>query len=232
MTTAPSIRRDRLHWIAIAEWAAALALAAFIWRLGPTGPIPMHFDFHGRVDRWGDRGQASLMLVGVTLLMALFYGMITAMGRGHAPDESTARGLRSGRIVLLVMSAFLAVVTSEMVFAGFAPGEPDTVRGRLMAGTLSALFLMVGALIGKAGPNPFVGLRLYWALKSRLAWDKSNRLLGRLFFGVGLAGLIAAPFAPPAQEFPVLILAILGSAALAAIESWRVWRSDPERLLP
>lgn len=232
MSIAPNVRRDRVHLAAAAEAAAALVLAACVWCLGPTGPIPMHFDIHGGVDRWGNRDQAALMLAGVTLLMGLAYGVLTAMGRGQMLDEAAGRGLRAGRIVVVIMGAFLALIVAEMVFAGFAPGESDTVRGRLMAGTLSALFLAVGSLIGKAGPNPFVGVRLYWAFKSRLAWDKSNRLLGRLFFWIGGAGLLAAPFAPPTREFPVLILAILGAAALAAVESWRVWRTDPERLLP
>lgn len=234
MTTVPSNPRDRLHLVAIGEAVAAMALAACIWRLGPLGPIPMHFDFHGRVDQWGDRGQAALVLVGLTLMMAVFYLVLVAMGRGEAPDSPKRRGLRAGRIVVVVLSTFIAIQTAEMTFAGFAPGEPDAVRGRLMAGTFSALFLVVGALIGKAGPNPFVGAGLvgfYWSFKSRLAWDKSNRLLGRLFFWIGLAGLAAAPFVPPAREFPVLILAITVAVALGIIEGWRVSRTDPDRQL-
>jgi uncharacterized membrane protein len=232
MTIGPSIRRDRLHLVAIGEVVAALALAAYIWRFGPTGQLPMHFDSHGGVDRWGGRGEAALTLVGLTTMMAAFYLVLMSMSRGEAPDSSTRRGLRAGRIVVVAMSTFIALLTAVMVFARFAPGEPDPVVGRVVAGMLSALFLVVGALMGKAGPNPFVGVRVYWAFKSRLAWDKSNRLLGRLFFWIGLAGLVAAPFAPPGQEFQALILAITVAAVLAVIESWRVWRTDPERVRP
>lgn len=234
MTTVHFGRPDRLHLVAIGEVVAAMVLAACMWRLGPLGPIPMHFDFHGRVDQWGNRGEAALALVLLTLMMAAFYLALLFMSRREAPESPKRRGLRAGRMAMVAISTFIAVLSAEMVFAGFAPGEPDIVRGRMLAGTFSALFLVVGALIGKTGPNPFVGAGIpsfYWSFKSRLAWDKSNRLLGRVFFWTGLAGLAAASFAPPAREFPLLILAILGGAVLAIIEGWRVSRTDPDRPL-
>jgi hypothetical protein len=50
MTTVPSDRPDWLHLVAVGEAVAALVLAAYIWRFGPTGPIPMHFNLHGDAD--------------------------------------------------------------------------------------------------------------------------------------------------------------------------------------
>ena len=38
------------------------------------------------------------------------------------------------------------------------------------------LFAALGALLGRVGPNPWVGVRTPWAYKSRTAWDRSNRL--------------------------------------------------------
>jgi uncharacterized membrane protein len=238
MTTVPLTRLDRLHLVAAGEAVAALALAAYIWRFGPTGPIPMHFNGQGHVDRWGGRGEAAAWLAGLTLLIAMFYGVFSAMARGESPDSPTWRGIRAARIVMVAVNTFTAVLVSGMVFGRFAPGGsdvsgvPDMVRGRLLAGGLSGLFLVIGAVLGKTGPNPFVGVRVYWSFKSRLAWDKSNRLLGRLLFWIGLTGLVTAPFVPPTEELPALMLAILGSVVLSVIESWRVWRTDPERVRP
>ena len=187
----------------------------------------MHFDVHGQVNRWGDRSEAALALAGVTVLLALGYLLLSSMARGHAPDSPSWRGLRIGRIVVLTMIGLIAVLTSEMVFGADLGG-----RGRVRVATLALIFLVVGALIGKAAPNPVVGVRTYWSLKSRLAWDKSNRLAGRLFFWIGLCGLIAAPIAPPAEATTALMTAVLGAAGLAVFESWRVWRTDPDRKFP
>jgi uncharacterized membrane protein len=161
-----------------------------------------------------------------------FYLALLFMGRREAPDSPKRRGLRAGRTVVMALSAFITIMHAEMVFLGFAPGEPGTMRGRVMVGTVSAIALAMGALIGKTGPNPFVGaglLSFVWSFKSRQAWDKSNRLKGRLYFWIGLAGLVAAPIAPPERELPPLILALLGATALTVIEGWRVARTDPDR---
>lgn len=194
MTTAPSIRPDRLHLIAAGVAIAVLALAAYIWRFGPAGPIPMHIGIHGQVDGWGHRGDQAFMIVACTAMMAVFYFGLLFMARREAPESPRRRGLRTGRIVVVAISTLVATLSAEMTFAGFAPGGPDAVRGRLMTATLSAILLVIGALIGKAGPNPFVGaglLSFIWSFKSRQAWDKSGRLKGRLYFWIGLAGLVA-----------------------------------------
>ena len=231
MTTTRSGWNDPLHWIALTEGAGALALAGYLWRFGPTGPIPMHLDLYGRVDRWGDRTQAALALAGLTLLLALGYLLLMAMDHGRLDESPVRRGLRSGRIVLMLVGALIAAVPASIIF-GVSLGEADVGPGRLLPAALALVILVTGALLGKTAPNPVVGVRTYWALKSRLAWDKSNRLAGRLFFWIGALGLVAAPLAPAAQLTAALVIAIIGAAALAVIESWRVWRADPDRNVP
>jgi uncharacterized membrane protein len=94
---------------------------------------------------------------------------------------------------------------------------------------VSLILLVLGAFLGRVAPNPVVGVRTPWSYKSRLAWDRSNRLAGRLFFLLGLIGLIAAPVAPQPLGALSLTGAALIVAALSVFESWRVWRSDPDR---
>ena len=234
MTTAPTkpSRLDSIDQCALAMAYATIALAVCIWRFAPAGPIPMHLDFWGRVNGWGDHNEAALVVGGTTGLIGFFYVFVGAMARGHAPDSPARRGLRTARVALLAIGVLIAVLMAELAFSGVRPGVDPSAQSRIWTATLSLIFLVIGALIGKASPNPFVGVRTYWALKSRLAWDKSNRLAGRLFFWIGLAGLIAAPVAPPEPETAVVISAVLLAVALSVFESWRIWRTDPDRQFP
>ncbi len=84
-------------------------------------------------------------------------------------------------------------------------------------------------MMGKVAPNALVGVRTPWSLTSKLAWEKSNRLAGRLFFWGGLVGVFLAPVAPAPLGMRVLLAAVLLIGAVTVLESWRVWRSDPER---
>lgn len=99
----------------------------------------------------------------------------------------------------------------------------------LQMGGVSLLFLAVGAFLGRVGSNVVVGVRTPWAFKSKLAWEKSNRLAGRLLSLLGLTGIVVAPFAPQPAGVLVLIGAVLVAAAWSGFESWRVWRADPDR---
>ena len=99
----------------------------------------------------------------------------------------------------------------------------------MTAALMSLLFAVLGAFMGRVAPNPIVGVRTPWAYKSRLAWDRSNRLAGRLFFWLGLLGLITAPLAPQPLGFSLLIVGVLIAAGWSVFESWRVWRTDADR---
>ena len=132
--------------------------------------------------------------------------------------------------MLVAVQILVTALLAAMAFGGAT--APQLGGGRLMTAALALIFLVVGALIGKAGPNPFVGVRTYWSLRSRLAWDKSNRLAGRLFFWLGLIALPVSPFAPPQLLTPVLTIRAMAAGAVSVLESWRVWRSDPDRGRP
>lgn len=206
--------------------AAGAVLAVFgpgVVLFGPTGDLPIHYAVDGTADDWAGRGVVGGMIAALGAGLAILGG---GMGRAaaRAPDEARGRALRASQLTLLI--ALVGV-------AGFAAGtsltRAETISGALPMAGLGSLFLGIGAFLGRAGPNPFVGVRTPWTYKSRLAWDRANRLAGRLLCLIGLAGLVAAPFAPQPAGLSILISAVLVAALASVVESWRVWRADPDR---
>ena len=201
------------------------ALALWIAVNGPTGPVPVHFGLDGRPDRYGDRNEVAallLFLAGLTAVVAGSMGWYAA----RSDDPSRRRGLRSGQLVALVSLTGVAIFSAWTTLA--ATGGEILEPAVSMAG-VGLLIAAIGAFLGRVGPNPFVGVRTPWSYKSRLAWDRSNRLAGRLFFWIGLTGVLAAPLAPQPVGTIGLVVAILIAAVWSAAESWRVWRADPDR---
>jgi uncharacterized membrane protein len=220
-------RRFTLLDLATALVAAAiLAAAAWVALRGPTGPIPMHFDLQGRPDRWGDRSELAALL-GVMAVAAGATGGGLGWYAARTGDPSRRRGLRLGQGLTLAIIAMTTATIGFSTLSGMGEaGSRDL--GWATAGT-SLLMIIIGAVLGRVPPNPVVGVRTPWNYKSRLAWDRSNRLAGRLFFWLGLAGLISVPFAPGSISLPIFVAAILLAAAWSVFESWRVWRTDPDR---
>ncbi len=209
---------------ATAAAVVMIAVAAIsIYVAGPTELMPYHYGADGQADAWAGREAIGGGIGVLALLTAAFAGGM-GVAAARAEDDARARSLRFGQV--LILATFLAI----SLFAGGASVSGLTSLGAVipMAG-LSFLFLLIGALLGRVGPNPIAGVRTPWSYKSRLAWDRSNRLAGRLFFLIGLAGLAVAPVAPQPLGYQLLILAVLFAAVWAAIESWRVWRTDPDR---
>jgi uncharacterized membrane protein len=73
------------------------------------------------------------------------------------------------------------------------------------------------------------GVRTPWTLTSDLSWDRTNRLVGRLFVIAGLT-LIVLTFTGNAE---LIVWVMVGWIAVILVGgfwySYRVWASDPNR---
>lgn len=203
-----------------------IAIAIWVQVAGPSTPLPMHFDIHGQPDRWGDRSELAGVIAFMAVLAAITAGPMSWYAR-RTPDAARRRGLQIGQLVsLLAIGGVSAVMLWTILGHSSTQTPPSTT---MSAGLLSLLFAVLGAFLGRVAPNPVVGVRTPWNYKSRLAWDRSNRLAGRLLFWLGVLGLITAPLAPQPLGFSLLIVGVLIAAGWSVFESWRVWRADPDR---
>ncbi|CAN7245562.1 SdpI family protein [Brevundimonas sp. LjRoot202] len=190
---------------------------------GPLELMPVHYGLDGEVDRWGGRGEVGGLIAALGVLIVVIAGG-NGLAAGRTDDPARRRALRMAQLVSLI------VLLGVALFAGGASlGGVVSIAGGLPMAGFSLILLAAGALLGRVGPNPFVGLRTPWTYKSRLAWDRSNRLAGRLLFMLGLFGLAASAVAPQPAGLMVLGAGLLIAMLWAVVESWRVWRADPDR---
>lgn len=196
-----------------------------VWTVfaGPTELLPVHWNASGQADDWGTRELVGGVLIGLALLTLLLGGGMGVASR-RADDPARARALRYAQLVVILSLPLISLLAASASLSG-----TTDIGGAVPVALMSLAFLLIGAFLGRVGPNPFVGVRTPWAYKSRLAWDRSNRLAGRLFFVIGLAGLLTAPFAPRPLNLYALLAAIVLAALWSVVESWRVWRTDPDR---
>lgn len=212
--------------VAPAAVVGQAALGLYVWKFGSTAPIPMHFGLSGEVDRWGDRTEAAAMIGGMAALTVVIAGAMDWSARQPWADDARRRGLGHAKSVGIAAPVLLSAMMGGLALAP----NPSALGGQQVVLTaVCGLLAVIGAMMGKIAPNALVGVRTPWSLNSKLAWEKSNRLAGRLFFWGGLAGVFLAPVAPEPLGMRVLLGAVLLIAAVTVLESWRVWRSDPER---
>ena len=215
---------------ALALVTVQAAMAVYIYQFGPTGPIAIHFDLQGHPNGWAGRHAVAIgieVLAGITAAINLMLRIGVSRRPGFADAERTLA------LTQAVVLATTALITTLLVSLALANGQGISLL-RLPLSFVWLIFIIVGAFVGKTAPNPFVGVRVYWTLHSRLAWDKTNRLAGRICFFGGLIGLLTMPFIDLSRGIATflaeLMFLVVGGGALAIVESWRVWRTDPERV--
>jgi len=216
---------DVIH-IALAIFQAAAA--AYVATIGPDGLLPMHFDLAGEVDRWGSRFQIVWMLVAFAPL-TLLIGAALWSRQAKMKDAGGQRTLFAGRVISVVV---LTACTALMLALGLGLMQPGAGQPAPLTSVFCGLwmiFIILGTIMGKAAPNPWMGIRTRWTHHSRLAWDKANRLMGRILFVGGIAGLLLVPILDRAATISLFFVVVFGGGLWAVVESWRVWRRDPER---
>jgi uncharacterized membrane protein len=95
---------------------------------------------------------------------------------------------------------------------------------------LWVVIALKGAAMGKLKPGGAIGLRVRWALNSRLAWERAHRTLGRILFWFGLIGLAVSLVIPPMVSIGLWYATVLSGVTLALVEARQAWRADPELL--
>jgi uncharacterized membrane protein len=210
-----------------AAWLLAalqVFLAAWVAVRGPEGPLPVHFDFHGQVNRWGDRNEIALVLLGLAALSIATHLLLNWSAARAGSDSANRIALVAARVVTLIAMGGASALMLSLGMGTFQGGHMQW-----MSVVAWLTLIGIGAVIGKVKPNSVTGVRVYWTRHSRLAWDRSNRLLGRIWFCGGLVGLVTMPLAHDLSAAMLPAGVSLFGTVAALFESWRVWRSDPDR---
>ena len=214
-------RSEWPHWVLL---ALQFSLAALTWGSAPDR-IPVHWGLDGQVDRYGGRaeGLLAMPLVSLGLYLLLLWLPRFDPGRANYPAFASAYGtLRLALLALL--SAIYGVI--QLAVHG---REVSVVE--VMPLLIGAMYVVIGAVLGKVRPNWFVGIRTPWTLSSKVAWMRTHRVGGWLFIAMGALTMAVAAVDAQWAMWVMIGSPIIAGIGLAAY-SYRVWRADPEKLPP
>jgi uncharacterized membrane protein len=158
-------------------------------------PIPTHWGISGQADAFSPKGFWSVFLIPVISLA--LYGLLLVVPIVDPKRANIAKSLRGYNIVLDAIIGLQVVIFISTTFAAFKPGF-DVVRIMLLA--MGAMFLVLGRVMKDVKQNFTIGVRVSWTLADEVVWEKTNRLGGRLFMGLGVVTFVAAR--PGAVEHP------------------------------
>jgi uncharacterized membrane protein len=200
------------------------AISAWAWMVLPDGArIATHWSFDGRVTSTLPKVAGLLVLPGIALAMCALLAAIPVI-------EPRRDNLIASRKAFLTiwLGALVVLAISHALMVTNAMGFPVDVPGTLII-AVAAMIAASGNYMGKVRPNFFLGIRTPWTLSSDLAWEKSHRMLGRLFVISALA-VLAARFAIGVEAgYLTLAATLTASSLIAIVSSYFYWKHDPAR---
>ena len=158
-----------------------------------------------------------------TLALVGLFALIPRIEPRRANLERSANAYRTTALATL---ALLGGVQVAIVLAGI--GHPIPV-GMLIGIGIGALFAVIGNVLTTVRSNFLFGVRTPWTLTSDLSWDRTNRLVGRLFVVAGLTLIVLGLIGQSELLFGVMIGWVVVILTVGFVYSYRVWKTDPDR---
>lgn len=216
-----SWRSEWPHWLLL---AAMFALSAWSWADAPAR-IPVHWNLHGQVDRYGGRFEGVFGPPFEALGLYLLLLVLPRIDPGRANYPSFAAAYSVVRFGVLALFAALHGIVQ--LSAHGRPIHVDTWVPLL----IGAMFVVLGNLFGKLRPNWFIGIRTPWTLSSKIAWTRTHRAGGWFFI---LLGVLLGAFAVVREDWMLWLVIGTGVAGVAGLTlySYILWRGDPDKTAP
>ena len=215
---------SRFYRVSAIVLVAQVSLAAYgMWVVGPDQQVPVHWGTDGVPNGW------ATALVGFSIVPLVTAGIVALFAivpRIEPRRRNLERSAHAYRTTAIAVVVFLGVAQAVVVLASL--GDTLPMAGIVGLG-IGLLFIVMGNVLTTVRSTFLFGVRTPWTLSSERSWDRTNRLVGRLFV---LAGLTLVALTLPGNV-ELIVWAMVGWIAVILAASfgysYRVWKADPDR---
>lgn len=183
--------------------------------------VPIHYDWQGNPDGYGNKSIYLLFPVLFGLVWLLFH----LMGRtAFKEDEANRKNLYRLAAYLNFFFIVLETIFIALVFVNERSIAFDFYK--LLGACFGIFFILTGNIIPKATRNGFFGLRTTWSLYNDNTWAKSQRSAGFAFVACGFLVLLSSVFL---KDILNLLAVGCGLAAVLAVSlplSYKAYKEE------
>lgn len=203
-----------LVMVATAAWGFA--------QVGLGAIVPTHWNVQGEVDGTGAAWFAFLMIPVIT---AGIVGLMALIPRIEPRRDNLRRSAPAYRTTSIAVVALMTVVQVVVVAAGVGLDVPV---GFILGCSIGVLFVVLGNVMSTVRSNFMFGVRTPWTLSSERSWDRTHRLVGRLFVVTGLLMIVLALTGILWLVIAVMLVMLVVTLAAGYWYSYREWQADPD----
>jgi uncharacterized membrane protein len=199
-------------------------LAAWgLWRVGPGATVPTHWGADGRPNGYGPAWISFLLVPVITV------GLVALLAAIPRIEPRRANLERSGSAYLTVAIALALLMLGVQAVVVLAGVGIDVPVALVIGGGTGLLFAVLGNVLTTVRSNFMFGVRTPWTLSSDLAWDRTHRIVGRLFVIGGIGMFLVSLIGNVTLLVALLLGFIVAVLGVSVVYSYRVWKDDPDR---
>lgn len=194
--------KGRLIWSSIVI-VLPILIGLLLWNQLPDR-IATHWDTQGVANGWSSKAFTVFALP--CILLILHWVCVLASNADPKWKNYPAKMLS---IVLWICPAISVIM---MIFVyGVALGL-DLKMERIMPLLVGAMFVVVGNYLPKCKQSYTMGIKLPWTLHDEENWNRTHRMAGKLWVGVGVLAMFSTLL--PSKSIFIVFMLILSVAVI------------------
>lgn len=198
--------------------------------------IPVHFDIHGMVDRWGSKYEM-LIMPGVLLLMLLFSEFTVSRFKKNADSVTDGKeksdaesNINVLNILIPVILVFLFLMNCLVMYQSYSQLEgvtlPEVRFEKIVAILFGALLIIMGNYMTKTRRNSALGFRHIWTVYNDVTWSKSNRFASYVMVITGLVNIVSGMIFSGIIPVIVLLGTLIASIVIIMIYAYKIYMEE------
>ena len=168
--------------------------------------VPMHWNIHGEIDRYGSKNELFL-IAGINVFLGIF---MSAVAKIDPKQKNYARFRETYDWMIIWTLGFMTVLMGIVLTETLQPGTLN--MSKVVCLMVGILFIVLGNMMPKVKQNFFTGVKTPWALSNDVVWNKTQRLGGKSLVLGGVVILCSAFLkSGEATVFLIILVAVLVS---------------------
>jgi uncharacterized membrane protein len=195
--------------------AIPLFYAARIYPALPQS-IPLHFNYQGEPDRFGDKTELWFPVILLTVMSLGIYLLVSNLSKID-PKKTAGQSPLMNEKIAWVITVFMSAINLIIVHSAKA-GNIDLQR--MMFPLMGFFFSLLGNYMHSIKPNYFIGFRTPWTLENEDNWRKTHQLVGKIWVPGGIVIALLTLLLPPKAGLIVFLSITLLMVLIPGIYSY------------
>lgn len=194
------------------------AYLALVWKDLPQ-QVPMHYDWNGKIDRYGDKSELILLPFTLPLLTWLILIIVPRIDP-KKKMEKMGNKFQSFKFILITFMSALATyaVHSSRPGANFNPITVFMLMG--------ILFAILGHYFQSMRPNYFIGIRTPWTLENEQVWKDTHKMGGKIWMACGILLVVSGLFIPSQAYYILFVICLVIMVLVPTVYSYRRFKME------